>query len=277
MSSLSVYNNSFSGKIPISIGGISSLRFLYINNFFFEGILSEKHLGNLTSLEELDASSNLQLTVQVRSNSTPPFQLSSLDLGSCLLGPPFPAWLQTQMSLRYLDMSYAGISGVIPAWFWSRSYEFVDLTHNQIIGSIPSLKSPSIHLGSNNFTGPLPQISSDVVLLDLSNNFFSGSLSPILCERTNKGVNSLGTLDVSGKHLSGELPDCWMYWRKLTMLKLGNNNLIGEIPSSMSSLIWLSSLHLRNNHLSVLGNFKRREKNDFALHSRNTLLSLYFY
>ena len=127
-------------------------------------------------------------------------------------------------------MPNAGISGVILAWFWTRSYSTVDL-------------------GSNNFTGPLPQISSDMEELDLSNNMFYGSLSPMLCRRT-KEENFMGDLDVSGNLLSGELPNCWMYWRELAMLNLGNNNLTGEIPSSMSSLIWLSSLHLRNNRLS---------------------------
>ncbi|KAL6320751.1 hypothetical protein AAG906_008751 [Vitis piasezkii] len=262
LSSLSIDGNSFSGHIPISLGGISSLRYLSIRENFFEGIISEKHLANLTSLEELDASSN-QLTLQVSSNWTPPFQLRTLDLGSCLLGPQFPAWLQTQKYLEELNMSYAGISSVIPAWFWTRSYAIVDLSHNQIIGSIPSLHFASINLGSNNFTDPLPQISSDVEKLDLSNNLFRGSLSPMLCRRTDKEVNLLESLDISGNLLSGELPNCWMYWRELTMLKLGNNNLTGHIPSSMGSLIWLGSLHLRNNHLS--GNFPLPLKNCSSL------------
>ncbi|RVW41937.1 LRR receptor-like serine/threonine-protein kinase FLS2 [Vitis vinifera] len=257
LSSLSIDRNSFSGHIPISLGGISSLRYLRIRENFFEGIISEKHLANLTSLEKLDASSNL-LTLQVSSNWTPPFQLRALDLGSCLLGPQFPAWLQTQKHLEYLNMSYAGISGVIPAWFWTRFLRTVDLSHNQIIGSIPSLHSSYIYLGSNNFTDPLPPIPSDVAQLDLSNNLFRGSLSPMLCRRTKK-VNLLEYLDISGNLLSGELPNCWMYWRELMMLKLGNNNLTGHIPSSMGSLIWLGSLHLRNNHLS--GNFPLPLKN----------------
>ena len=99
---------------------------LSIDTNLFSGIVSEKHLTNLTSLEELDASSNLQLRVQVSSNWTPPFH-SSLDLGSCFPGPQFPAWLQTQKYLDYLHMPNAGISGVIPAWFWTRSYATMDL------------------------------------------------------------------------------------------------------------------------------------------------------
>ena len=262
LSYLSIDRNLFSGQIPISLGGISSLSYLNIRENFFKGIMSEKHLSNLTSLEELDASSNL-LTLQVSSNWTPPFQLTKLDLGSCLLGPQFPAWLQTQKYLEDLNMSYAGISSVIPAWFWTRFLITVDLSHNQIIGSIPSLHSFYIYLGSNNFTDPLPPISSDVAKLDLSNNLFRGSLSPMLCRRTDKEVNLLEYLDISGNLLSGELPNCWMHWRELTMLKLGNNNLTGHLPSSMGSLIWLGSLHLRNNHLS--GNFPLPLKNCSSL------------
>ncbi|RVW64018.1 Receptor-like protein 12 [Vitis vinifera] len=106
------------------LGGLSSLSYLNIRENFFNGIMSEKHLANLTSLEELDASLNL-LTLQVSSNWTPPFQLTRLELGSCFLGPQFPAWLQTQKYLRDLNMSYAGISSVIPAWFWTQSYLIV--------------------------------------------------------------------------------------------------------------------------------------------------------
>ncbi|KAL6320018.1 hypothetical protein AAG906_003115 [Vitis piasezkii] len=211
LSYLSIDGNLFSGQIPISLGRIPSSSYLNIRENFFNGI------------------------IQLRMDSS--FQLTRLELGSCFLGPQFPAWLQTQKYLRDLNMSYAGISSVIPAWFWTQSYLIVDLSHNQIIGNIPSLHSFHIYLGSNNFTGPLPRISSDVAKLDLSNNLFCGSLThnfPI--------VGCIG---------------------ELTRLKLGNNNLTGHIPSSMGSLIWLGSLHLRNNHLS--GNFPLPLKNCSSL------------
>ena len=125
--------------------------------------MSEKHLPNLTSLEELDAPSNLQLTLQVSSNWTP-FHLRRLDLGSFLLGPQFPAWLQTQKHLDFLYMPNAEISGVIPAWFWTRSYATIDccflinkaIPHRLDVGFSPSFspikgESPS----SLDHTSPL--------------------------------------------------------------------------------------------------------------------------
>ncbi|RVW70454.1 LRR receptor-like serine/threonine-protein kinase FLS2 [Vitis vinifera] len=47
------------------------------------------------------------------------------------------------------------------------------------------------------------------------------------------------------------------------MLKLGNNNLTGHIPSSMGYLIWLGSLHLLNNRFS--GHFPLPLKNCSSL------------
>ena len=242
--------NRLSGQIPLSLGGISSLHYLNIGNNFFKGIMSEKHFANLTSLEELYATPNL-FAWQVSSNWTPPFQLRKLCLADCFIGPQFPAWLQTQKYLEELRLQNTGISSAIPAWFWTTSCDVVDLSQNQIIGVIPRIHySSRVYLGSNNFTGPLPQISSDVTELILSNNLFSGSLSPMLCQRrTDKEVNLLEDLDISGNLLSGELPNCWMYWTGLTTLDLRNNNLTGHIPNSMGSLFWLGLLHLRNNHL----------------------------
>ena len=77
LSYLSIDGNLFSGQIPISLGRIPSSSYLNIRENFFNGIMSEKHLANLKSLEELDAPSNL-LTLQVSSNWTPPFQLTRL-------------------------------------------------------------------------------------------------------------------------------------------------------------------------------------------------------
>ena len=243
--------NSFHGPIPVSLGELLSLRFLDISENLFIGVVSEKHLTNLKYLKELIASSN-SLTLQVSSNWTPPFQLTSVNFSFCLLGPQFPAWLQTQKYLKILDMSKTGISDVIPAWFWMLPHiDVINLSDNQISGNMPkSLPlSSRINLGSNRLAGPLPQISPSMLELSLSNNSFNGSLSPTVCRRID-GVYSLTFLDLSGNLLEGELPDCWSYWTKLLVLKLGYNNLTGNIPSSMGNLTSLGSLHLRNNHLS---------------------------
>ncbi|KAJ9679059.1 hypothetical protein PVL29_021092 [Vitis rotundifolia] len=248
---LSIPGNSFYGPLPMSIGGLSSLSNLDISENSLEGVVTEKHFANLTKLDDLWAYSN-RLTLQVSFNWIPPFQLISVDLESWHLGPHFPAWLQTQKNLNYVNISNTGISDFIPDWFGNMcavSMCVIDLSHNQLKGSIPSLHLGGfIYLGSNSLTGPPPQLSLSAIEVDLSNNLLKGSLSPLLCRRID-GENSLAILDLSGNLLSGELPDCWENWKRLALLNLGDNEFTGPVPTSMGSLRSLSSLHLHNNYL----------------------------
>lgn len=129
----------------------------------------------------------------------------------------------------------------------------MNLSHNQIYGEIPNTINvtgrPSVYLGSNNLKGPLPRISSDIRVLDLSNNFLSGDISRLLCPPM--GVqNSLTILRLGRNLLSEKIPNCWSHWQSLEMIELGSKNLCGKIPSSIGSLHHLQSLHLRNNSLS---------------------------
>jgi Leucine-rich repeat (LRR) protein len=117
-----------------------------------------------------------------------------------------------------------------------------------------------VYLGSNNFSGPLPNISSTIKYLDLSNNLFSG-FSTAFCEDV---VHDLSFLDLSRNLLSGEIPDCWVYnYVLLEELYLGNNNLTGNIPSSIGSIPSLLSLSLHKNNLE--GNLPLSMENQTAI------------
>ncbi|XP_059460964.1 receptor-like protein EIX1 [Corylus avellana] len=246
---LFVSSNQLNGTIPESLGHLSNLEQFSISDNLFEGSVSDVLFSNLTKLKILYASSTNLLTLRVSSNC----QLRTLIMNSCRLGPRFPAWLQSQKDLRALYLSNASISDVIPSWFWSLSpqFEWLDLSQNQIHGSIPNFSSAySIDLSSNNFFGPLPHIfSSSIRYLDLSNNSFHGSLSPLVCEQKDK-MRYVQVLDFSKNLLSGELPDCWMNYSDLRMLILGSNKLTGNIPSSLGSLSALELLSLKRNNLS---------------------------
>ena len=85
-----------------------------------------------------------------------------------------------------------------------------------------------------------------MTLLSIAANLFSGTISSV-CKITG-GV--LNFLDLSGNLLSGEIPDCFMHWRKLVILDLSGNNFSGKIPTSLGSLSGLQMLSLRNNSFS---------------------------
>ncbi|XP_050127706.1 receptor-like protein EIX2 isoform X1 [Malus sylvestris] len=268
---LDLSNNSISGLIPVSLGNLSRLEELIISNNLFEGVVSEAHFTNLTRLDTFYANEN-SLTLKTSPDWVPPFQLSLLSLSSWRLDPSqLPAWLQSQKHLLALNMSSTGISGTIPAWLWNissvESQEmgyasiFVDLSRNQLSGEVPNIASThwqkldfylqtvDIFLGSNQFNGSLPLVSSAVFVLDLSNSSFSGSLSHFFCD-TSDVPKYLRVLLLDNNHLTGEIPDCWLHWPNLTVVNLEDNNLTGKIPSSIGDLLLLQSLHLRNNNLS---------------------------
>ncbi|KAJ9152728.1 hypothetical protein P3X46_026261 [Hevea brasiliensis] len=252
LTSLRLSNNKLNGSLPIGFGALENLVDVDISHNSLEGEVSEIHFANLTNLTYFDASHN-QLILRVNPHWIPPFQLvEKMSLRSWDVGPQLPRWLRSLKELVFLDLSNSKISGTLPVWFsdWSLRLSNLNLSHNQLHGKIPYLSTTdyslsSIDLSSNKFNGPLPNVSS--YWIDLSDNLLSGSLFTFLCHRTHDVLTML--LNFGKNHLSGEIPDCWMNWEYLAVLKLNDNYFSGKIPSSIGMLSRLGYLNLRNNTL----------------------------
>ncbi|XVE58436.1 hypothetical protein DITRI_Ditri04bG0169500 [Diplodiscus trichospermus] len=208
--------------------------------------------NKITGLQTLDLSYN-SLSLEFGNNWIPPFQLSLIRLGSCKSGARFPEWLHSQKNFAELDLSAAGISDSIPLWFWdlSPSLRYLNLSYNQISGILPDLSLkfvgfPGLDLRANLLEGPLPLFPSNLTSLNLSKNRFSGSISS-LCRITG---GALQLLDLSENLLSGTVPNCFQQWPYLQVLNLANNNFSGRIPSSIGSLVSLAMFNLHNNSFS---------------------------
>ncbi|CAL9005583.1 unnamed protein product [Prunus brigantina] len=226
---LNLSANQLSRNISESIGQMSQLMTIDFSKNSLEGVVSETHFSKLSNLRYLDLSSNSKLVLNFHSDWVPPFQLREIYLASCKVGPLFPKWLQTQNDSYVLDISNAGISDILPSWFWSnfRNAEVINLSQNLIRG----------------IEDPIPSTPSQVYLLDLSNNNISGSLS-FLCAIADM---SLAYLDLSSNSFAGELPDCWSHFENLVMLDLSNNAFSGKIPMTIGSLFQMQTLKLRTN------------------------------
>uniref|UniRef100_A0A6I9QLP7 Receptor-like protein EIX1 n=1 Tax=Elaeis guineensis var. tenera TaxID=51953 RepID=A0A6I9QLP7_ELAGV len=272
---LYLLDNKLNGTFPKSLGRLAELVELYLGWNLLEGVMSEEQFANFTKLKYLHLSQN-QLILNLTSDWIPPFQLRVLGIGSCKLGPRFPAWLRMLKNITYLDMSSIEISDTIPDWFW-RSFSqifWLDISSNGITDSVPDLID-FIHLyyfnlSSNHFEGPLPNFNSSILqVVDLSNNSFSGAIhldiskSMPNLEYLSLSTNNLsgeiplslchlryGALDLSKNLLLGELPDCWNHSSRIFVMDFSSNNLSGSVPPSICSLHFLKSLHLSNNNLS---------------------------
>ncbi|URD84979.1 LRR receptor-like serine threonine-protein kinase [Musa troglodytarum] len=300
LKSLDLSSNSLCGSVPASIGNLSLLQHLSLgsndlNGTISKGIgqlkslvdldlhenslsLSEDDLANLSSLEYLDISYNF-IELNKSDDWIPPFQLQSLSMDFCQIGPTpqFPQWLRTQTTLRQLQLSSAGIKDM----FFDRlpsSLEYLDLSYNSLHGSLPASLGNlsmlrSLDLGSNNLNGMFPESIKRLKGLrdlDLYNNSFSGNLSP----RITNTMPSLQWFDLSMNNMSGEIPfsycqlrnleglqlyennlsrvipNCWKTSSNLLLLDLSSNKLVGGVPDSLCNLQMLESLHLSHNNLS---------------------------
>ncbi|OAY77784.1 LRR receptor-like serine/threonine-protein kinase GSO1 [Ananas comosus] len=267
-------SNLLTGSIPAGVWKLPNLISLDLYNNSLEGVISDIELSYLRKIQSLDLSLNA-LTVRVRDDWVPPFQLKYILLASCQLGPNFPAWLKSQSQIKWLDLSKSKIANTLPSWFWnmSRFIFYSDLSDNQIKGRLPLLMEFTmlryLNLSSNQFEGPLPiSLPHNIEIIDLSNNFFTGVLPNIVLPRmdylflSNNDIGDhipsalcestfLEVLDLSNNNLSGEIPECIGKSQEyLSVIDVSTNNLVGRIPDSLCSSKYISLLKFNSNGFS---------------------------
>ncbi|XP_045831935.1 receptor-like protein EIX2 [Trifolium pratense] len=274
---LELEGNRLNGSLPDSLGQLSKLSRLDVSSNQLTGMVTEDHFSKLSKLVILLMSYN-SFTLNVSANWIPPFQVDTLHMGSCTLGPTFPPWLKSQSIVRNLDFSNASIVGFIPNWFWDISSQLIHLnmSHNELRGWLPNpipIAISSVYvldLSFNLLDGPLPVIAPGFDLLDLSHNLFYGEIPFNISQHmhyvqflylshnqlhgeipSSFGEMSFVTvIDLSGNNLTGRVPLSLSNCSLLEVLDLGNNNLFGSILGSLGQLKLLRSLHLNDNHFS---------------------------
>ncbi|XP_048434605.1 receptor-like protein EIX2 [Pyrus x bretschneideri] len=273
-----ISNNQMSGSIPEGLGQLSSLTALDISENTWEGSITEAHfmkLGSLTDVSIYNNNPNISLVFDISSDWIPPFKLRYLNIRSCQLGPKFPTWLRNQTELVTLVLNNARISDTIPKWFWQLDFQLdkLDVSYNQLSGRVPNslrfISPGTVDLSTNRFEGPLPLWSSNITMLYIRDNLFSGpiprDISEVMPSLTDLDIsqNSLNgsiplsmgnlsqltTMVISNNLLSGEIPNFWDSIPSLYILDMSNNSLSGSIPPSLTSLTLLKHLILSSNHL----------------------------
>ncbi|MFY7997743.1 MAG: IPT/TIG domain-containing protein, partial [Candidatus Kapaibacteriota bacterium] len=159
------------------------------------------------------------------------------------------AALRGAIHLQAVDVANNRLSGNIEAICALRSMETLNLAQNRLSGGLPSCLAEwkmlrVLDASDNQLSGSLPSNMGNAESLQsliLRGNRFTGAIpsewgnSKILAKKAVSGLTSALTmlrLDLSQNQLSDTLPETLGNMRNLRELRLNNNRLVGNIPSS---------------------------------------------
>ncbi|XP_048138484.1 receptor-like protein 7 isoform X1 [Rhodamnia argentea] len=267
---LDLASNKFHGEIPSSISQLQKLTLLRLVRNNFSGTVELDNFLKLKQLEVLQLSSNRLSCHASNANDILP-QFLILGLASCNLSE-FPAFLQNQEQMNWLDLSDNNIRGEVPPWVWngSSNMQYLNLSRNFLTGvhryyPIYPWLMYTIDLSHNMLKGPPPEAPPSIMSYIVSNNSLTGALPPWICN-----LSSVVTLDLSSNNLTGVLPVCLgNISESLMVLNLKGNNFQGRIPElsmrgTQLTMIDLSDNQLQGNLPRSLANCKMLEFINFA-------------
>ncbi|KFK41862.1 hypothetical protein AALP_AA2G180500 [Arabis alpina] len=276
---LDLSSNQLTGKLPSDLGRLELLEYLSLFDNDFEGFFSFGSLANLSKLKvfKIYSKSNL-LQVEFESSWKPKFQLSVIVLRSCNL-EKVPHFLLHQKDLRQVDLSDNKFFEKFPSWLLENNTKlevlllqnnsltsfhlrksahnllFLNLSDNEFSDMLPKNigwilpRLRYMNLASNGFQGNLPASfgnMEEIEYLDLSHNSFQGKLPRSIA----KGCYSMTILKLSNNKLSGEIFQESVDFTDINVLSMDNNQFTGKIGQGLRSLTSLYMLDMSNNNLT---------------------------
>ncbi|PWA48735.1 leucine-rich repeat protein [Artemisia annua] len=275
-------DNKFCGVIPTNLSRCSNLEDLWLPRNNLDGIIP-KEMSVLSKLSRLVIDNN-KLTGGIPPFLG---NITSMEIFSAVgnpLGGSIPDTLGLWQSLREFYSGSCNLYGSIPHSIFNLSLLVnFSLSNNHLTGSLPSeigIQLPNLELlqlRTNKLTGVLPPSitnCSKLWYLEMSYNNFSGKLTidfsklrdidTIRLQSNNfhgrgeaddmrfvdslKNCTRLVHLELSNCNLIGVLPtSIGNLSDQLSFLALGDNQLFGSLPLSISSLVGLTTLDLIGN------------------------------
>ncbi|MDH5507079.1 MAG: leucine-rich repeat domain-containing protein [Anaerolineae bacterium] len=250
---LYVQTNQITGSIPTQIGNMTSLSILYAFGNQFSGTIPVE-LGSLANLTRIGLNHN-QLTGSIPTQLGNLSLLETLTLNNNQLTGGIPIELGNLSNLTLLWLGSNPLGGTIPAQLGNLSnLESLNLVSNQLTGSIPAqlgnLSNLTILSFNNNLlTGSIPAELGNLASiagLNLGINQLSGSIPSALGNLTTLSLD----LNLSGNDFSGSIPPSLGNLVNLQYIYLNSNQLTGSIPPEFGGLTSLKVLYIYNNQLS---------------------------
>ncbi|GER40924.1 receptor-like protein [Striga asiatica] len=263
---LNLSNNLLSGDLSQLICNTTpnAMQFLYLEGNHLSGELPDCFM-KWQSLIALNLGNN-KLFGKIPNSIGFLNWLEALTLHSNNFSGHLPSSLQNCANLVKIDFSDNNLGGDIPKWIDTRfnKLRFLILRSNNFSGEItPSIcqltSLQNLYLSHNGLSGRMPTCLNN--LTALTEEGISDTVADI---STYKERASIAT---KGRELT--------YGSTLFLFKnidLSMNNLSGDIPMEITSLVELRSLNLSRNHLTGsipdnIGNMKQLESLDFSMNS----------
>ncbi len=241
---LELSDNWLTGAIPPELGDLTKLQELELGSNFLTGTLPLK-LGNLVNLVDLFLEEN-HLTGTIPSELGNLVALERLYLGDNRFWGELPLSLTALSKLERFEFDYnsAGLCAPVDAVFqeWLSAIAYVHGDRCVQPAAAPDEREMAALAAIYNATGGDDWFDRTNWLSDEPAQFWSGI-----------SVDSEGhisELRLGGNDLSGEIPTALSDLTSLNRLYLGGNDLAGTIPEKLGSLTGLERLHLDNNQLS---------------------------
>ncbi|KAL6606157.1 hypothetical protein ACP70R_041810 [Stipagrostis hirtigluma subsp. patula] len=205
LSRLQIDENNISGPIPKSFANLRSMRHFHMNNNSLSGQIPSELARLPELLHLLVDNNNLSGPLPPKLVETPSLKILQADNNN-FSGSTIPAEYGNIRTLLKLSLRNCSLQGAVPDFSGIPEFGYLDLSWNQLEGSIPTNR-----------------LASNITTINLSHNFLNGTIPPSL-----SGLPNLQFLSAEWNQLDGAVPPA--IWSNITFT--GNRTLVLDFQNN---------------------------------------------